>query len=63
MPASVPITVMRKIEISAIESEICEPTMPREKMSRPSLSVPRMWIGVPSIAPRKCRFSGMPKIL
>ena len=53
MPVRVPTSVMSAIEESAIASEIREPTMPREKMSRPSLSVPRTCSGVPSARPMK----------
>ena len=53
MPTSVPTTVVIATTTSAMVSEICEPTMPRDRISRPNLSVPRKWIGRPSVAPKK----------
>ena len=45
MPTSVPIVVVSSTTISAMVSEMRDPMMPRDRISRPNLSVPRKWNG------------------
>jgi hypothetical protein len=55
--------VMRAMDDRASAREIRLPTTPREKMSRPSVSVPRRCRGDPSAAPKRWRFMRMPSHL
>ncbi|MNT75720.1 hypothetical protein D3C72_2146400 [compost metagenome] len=59
MPTSVPTMVVSVTTARAIISEMREPTMPRDRISRPNLSVPSSWIGRPSVVPKKWMLDGM----